>query len=109
MVDWQLFFIIFAVAAPGVVVTLPRLVAQLEDLLKEKLAEGQKRPSPHLIMLAGLVEYLLLATVGAPGFCHLHAPVKLLGLIDLWPSVLADWIVGGDYRAYAIPSCLVAA
>ena len=63
--NWSLFLILVLITVPGILVSLPRLLDQLEKVMATKLDETQKRPSRATILVAGSFQYLLLAAIPA--------------------------------------------
>jgi len=67
MFDWTLFGILLLISLPGVAVSIPRLVTQVEALAADKMAPGQQPPAHNLLLLASMVQYSLLAALAAAG------------------------------------------
>jgi hypothetical protein len=73
MFDWTLFAILLLICVPGILVSLPQLVRQLNQLTADKLPPGKEPPPTSVLIVAGSVQYLLLAA-GAAAVGVLLAP-----------------------------------
>lgn len=65
MFDWALFFVLILACLPGILVSLPRLIQQMEGLAASRLPEGQQLPSRAVLLAATTVQTLLLVAIFA--------------------------------------------
>jgi hypothetical protein len=65
MFNWMLFAVLVLISAPGVIISLPRLVDQLQETAADRLPPGKEPPPRRVILAAGMGQYLLFAVVAA--------------------------------------------
>jgi hypothetical protein len=105
MFDWPLFFLIVAVAIPGILVSMPRLLETQLAILKDRVPAGKELPSRSMLTIVLTVQTLVLVA-GSAAIGVALAPRVGLGA-PFFEAILTGGPVGAVLAQLLIPSLVV--